>query len=101
MRIYFERSGGFAGMLLTTSVDTDALSEEEAIFFQSNVEESRFFDLPERLGTPGMGADRFHYHLGVETQERRHTVDFGETATPEALAPLIERLTALARSPRS
>lgn len=98
MRIYFERSGGFAGMLLTTSVDTDSLSEEEAVFYQTKVEESGFFDLPERLGSPGGGADRFQYHLSVETKESRHSIDFGETATPEALTPLIERLTALARS---
>jgi len=100
MRIYFERSGGFTGMLLTSSVDTDSLSEEEAVFYQSKVEESGFFDLPARLGSPDAGADRFHYRLSVETKESHHSIDFGETSAPEALAPLIERLTALARSSR-
>ena len=100
MRIYFERSGGFTGIVLSTTVDTDSLTSEEATFFQSKIEQAGFFDLPESLNAPGGGVDRFQYRLSVETEEQKHTVEFGEAAVPEQLRPLLERLSTLARSPR-
>lgn len=99
MRIYFERSGGFAGMVLSTTVDTDTLPQEEAVFFQTKFAEAGFFDLPDLLDAPGEGVDRFHYRLSAETVEQRKTVEFGETAAPEQLRPVLERLSILARSP--
>jgi hypothetical protein len=98
MRIYFERSGGFAGMLLSTTVDTDSLSQEEALYFQSTFEETGFFELPARLSAPQEGADRFQYRLTVETGERQHTVELSDASAPDDLRPLLDRLTSLARS---
>jgi hypothetical protein len=100
MRVYFERSGGFAGMLLSTTVNTDSLPNDEALYFQTTIEESGFFDIPDRLMGSEGGADRFHYRLTVEASGREHTVEFSDSATPEALRPLVERLTNLARSSR-
>ena len=100
MRIHFERTGGFAGMRMTTTVDTESLSPEEARDLHEMVDAAEFFDLPATIAAPTPGADRFHYKLTVETEGRRHTVDVAEAAVPKALRPLLQQLTAFARSSR-
>ncbi len=100
MRIQFERSGGFAGMRLTATIDTDALAPDEARELQALIEAARFFDLPAVIASPTPGADQFQYRLNVETAERRHTVEVGDAAAPDTLQPLLRKLTTLARSAR-
>lgn len=100
MRIHFERTGGFAGMRMTATVDTESLSPDEARDWREMVDAAGFFDLPATITTPTPGADRFQYKLTVEAEGRRHTVEMGEAAAPEALQPLLQRLTAVARSTR-
>ena len=100
MRIHFERTGGFAGMRMTTTVNTESLSSAEAQDLEDMVDACGFFDLPAEITATTPGADRFHYKLTVEDEGRRHTVETGDAAVPESLWPLIRRLTALARSPR-
>lgn len=99
MRIHFERTGGFAGMRVTVTVDTESLSPEDALDLQEMVDAAGFFDLPAVITTPTAGADRFHYKLTVE-EKRQHTVEMGEAVVPEALQPLIQRLADAARSVR-
>ncbi len=97
MVIEFERTGGFAGMRIATRVDTTALPDDEAASLDSLVKDAGFFDLPARIASPAPGADRFQYALTVEAKGRRHTVQVGEAALPDALRPLVDKLTALAR----
>ena len=101
MRIHFERTGGFAGMRVTATIDTESLSPEEASELQEMVNAASFFDLPEVIEAPNGGADRFQYRLTVEDAGRSHTVRVGEAASPDELRPLLRRLTTLARSSRS
>jgi hypothetical protein len=100
MVIHFERTGGFAGMRMTATVDTESLSPEEAHDLHEMVDAAGFFDLPAEITTPTPGTDRFHYKLTVEAEGRQHTVDVAEAAVPEALWPLLQQLVALARSSR-
>lgn len=100
MRIHFERTGGFAGMLMTTTVDTDSLSSEVARELRDMVHAAAFFDLSAAYTTTAPGADRFQYKLTVEDEGQRHTVEVSEAAAPEALRPLLQRLTAMARATR-
>ncbi len=100
MRIYFERTGGVAGMRLTATVNTDTLPPEEARDLRKMVDDARFFELPAKIATPARGADQFHYRLTVEVDARRHTVEMGEAAAPVTLRPLLRQLTAVARSAR-
>lgn len=100
MRIHFERTGGFAGMRMVATIDTESLSPDKARDLQELVDTSGFFDLPAGTSTGMSGADRFHYRLTVETEGREHTVQVGDAALPEALWPLLRRLTVLARSGR-
>jgi hypothetical protein len=98
MLIRFERTGGFAGMRMATTVDTTSLPAGEAQALHDLVAAAGFYDLPRQIA--GAGADRFQYVLAVEEGERQHTVAVDETAIPESLRPLVDRLTAIARSTR-
>jgi hypothetical protein len=98
MRIQFERSGGFAGMRMGTTVDTHSLSAEKAQNLQDLVEAANFFGLPATIQSSGEGADRFQYNITVESEGKSHTVEVGESAVPESLRPLLNQLTTLARS---
>lgn len=100
MRIHFERSGGFAGMRLTTTVDTNSLAPEEAGALEEQLHKARFFDLPSSLNASPRGADQFCYRVTVEEGERQHTVELSEAAAPEPLRHLLRQLTTLARTRR-
>jgi hypothetical protein len=100
MRIEFERTGGFAGMRVAATIDTETLPPDEARAVREMVGAARFFDLPAKITSPTPGADQFQYRLTVEAEGRKHTVEVGDASAPEALQPLLRRLTLLARSPR-
>lgn len=105
MRIHFERTGGFAGMRLSTTVDSDELPEPQAEKLKDVVQNTSFFDLPDHLeqGSPGAsrGTDRFNYHITVEQEGRSHSVVAPESALDDALRDLVQFLETLARSTRS
>ncbi len=97
MRIYFERTGGFAGMRVTATVDTDSLPSDDARELGELVDASGFFDiLAGSTSSPGR-ADRFQYKLTIEDGERQHTAEINESAAPDSIRPLLRRLTTLAR----
>ncbi len=98
MRIQFERSGGFVGMLVQTTIDTASLPSEEAEKYQQMVENANFFDLPAQITSPSPGADQFQYKVTVEEEERWHTVETSDQAAPDSLWPLLRELTVSARS---
>lgn len=100
MRVDWARTGGFAGMRLAATIDSDSLSEREAIRLRELVEAAGFFELPEEMVGPGGGADRFLYALTVEMEGRRHTVHTSEAAAPPGLRSLIRWLTIAARKGR-
>ena len=98
MRIQFERTGGFMGLSLGTTVDTESLPVDDAQVLHDAVQSSDFFHLPATVVGTASGADRFHYQLTVEDEAQRHTVEMGESAVPETLEPLIKKLMTIARS---
>ena len=98
MQIYFERSGGFMGILLKTSVDTADLATEEAQEIEQALDAAEFFDLPSNLDVQSE-ADRLIYKLSVVTIDREHTALFTDESAPEELRPLLRQLTLMARQP--
>ncbi|MFN2228262.1 MAG: protealysin inhibitor emfourin [Anaerolineae bacterium] len=68
MRIEFERTGGFAGMRLSTSVDVADLSPRDQETLESAVESADFFQLPRQMNSAAPGADRLQYHLVIEQE---------------------------------
>jgi hypothetical protein len=57
-RVAFERSGGFAGLHMTATLDSKNLPPEEARRLEENLAAAGFFSLPAKLPTAGGGADR-------------------------------------------
>ncbi|MBD2437896.1 protealysin inhibitor emfourin [Nostoc sp. FACHB-110] len=92
MRISFERTGGFAGIRRTKTVDTANLPANEANALPRLVEVADFFNLPAQIPTPNVQGDRFEYKLTVEDHGKQHTVIVSEAALPGTLRPLIEWL---------
>jgi hypothetical protein len=97
MQIEFERSGGFAGMSLKTAIDTKSLPAEEAKQLRQLVDAADFFNLPPKIAPKTPQPDRFQYQLTVRENDKQHTVEVGEQATPGTLRPLLDRLMTAAR----
>jgi hypothetical protein len=108
-RIELVRSGGFAGLSLRAAVDTSAPDDPDAAWFAEALERLDLRRLAaQQPGTggavqPGAGQpDRFMYDLAVDRDGEHHEISFGETALPEALRPVVDRLVERARArPRS
>jgi len=98
MRIHFERTGGFTGMRVKTTVETGSLPGEQAEKLRHLIAAADFFELPAQLVSPERGADQFHYKVTVEEEDRHHTVESGDQSAPEELQSLLRELTRLARS---
>jgi len=96
MRIYYEQSGGFAGIDISTTVNTDSLPADEVNKIQDLVNKANFFSLNSVSSQPEMGADYFHYKITVEMddnndkngQEKTHTLEIYDPV-PVQLKPLI------------
>jgi hypothetical protein len=97
IRIELERSGGFAGISLRTSIDTNTLPPDEAREIARLVDRIDFARLVRRAPRPARGADRFQYDLTVQQGAARHHLSVPEGAVPTELKPLLERLVARAK----
>jgi hypothetical protein len=100
MHINFERTGGFAGLRLSITVESHSLEESEASLLAQEVEQSGFFSLPSRIGSEIGEVDRFEYHILIELDNQMHAVDVGESVLPDSLRPLVEHLERLLRTRR-
>jgi|ERR1700694_1326632 len=89
MRIDFERSGGFTGIPLRHSINTEELPAGEQEKLAELIQAARFFDLPAVIRSTGPGADRFQYKISLDADEGKHTVEIDEAAVPSQLQPLI------------
>jgi hypothetical protein len=98
MRVYLERTGGFAGMSRTTKVDTTAISQDTANQLPQLLQESDFYNLPDYIDSSSPKPDSFYYRLTVEDNGQTHTVSVGESAVPSNLKALIEWINSAAVS---
>ena len=93
MKVSFEQSGGLAGMMVSTTVDSGSLPKEEASLLQNLVKDANFFTLPSKSEPPRQGAaDYFEYTISVENDGLKHTVETTDLTMPESLKPLIRYL---------
>ena len=91
-RIDFERSGGFAGISLKTSVDSGELPPDEAREFDElldRIDATTFTNSPEAAAKQ---ADQFQYDLTIEHGGKREQLTVRERDVPKELRPLLERL---------
>jgi hypothetical protein len=99
-RIELVRSGGFAGLSLRSSVDTsaDPAVDADAGWY---AEQLAALDLPSLAAAPPgePQPDRYRYALSVQDDDGvSHDLEFGETAVPPELHPLLDALVARARA---
>ena len=97
MKISFERTGGFAGLMLAVRLELNSLPAEDAAALQKLVEDSDFFHLPEPDAQQGF-PDGYRYTIMVEREAEQRTVEFSEGALPEQLRALVNDLSIRARS---
>jgi hypothetical protein len=96
MRIYYEQSGGFAGIDIRAVVDTDSLPSDEVTKLQDLINKANFFSL-NSASPPERGADYFRYKITVEMednkdgQKKTHALEIYDP-TPVQLKPLIKYL---------
>lgn len=91
MQITLQRTGGFAGIPMTKSVDSAKLPPAEADRLRQMVESAGFFQLSPHM-TAKPAPDRFQYLLTVTENGKSHSVSMDETALPPALKSLVEWL---------
>lgn|SRR5512146_1359083 len=96
MRVDFIRTGGFAGVRLTTSIETTKLTPDQAVTIRKLLDDSRFFDLPENIAPAKPMPDRFEYRVTVASAQQTHTVTCSDAACPDSLKPLLNYLTTMA-----
>lgn len=97
IRVRFERTGGFAGLRTSATIDSDSLTPEDERDLDRMIEAAGFFELPGEITPPAHVRDQFVYRITVEKEGRRHTVVVDEAAAPATLRPLIGSLTSAAR----
>ena len=100
MILTFERSGGFTAIPLRLTVDTEDLDVQESTMLHSQIEAADFFNLTNQEPASGRGYDRFTFKLTVQNDQQNHTIEIGDLNIPEPLQPLIDQLSAMARSKR-
>jgi len=96
IRIRFERDGGFSGRGLTADIDSAALPAADAATLRDLVARARVFEQPAPAARRGV-RDGFRFRLTVAAGTRRAALETSDGAMPEALAPLVEFLTAMAK----
>lgn len=98
MKIRFQRSGGFAGMMTDVDIDAYSLPDQEREELATLVSRSEFFALPPTMiDTSAMGADRYNYEITIEIDGRTHTVETTDGSAPPTLVPLLNWLNGAAR----
>ncbi|MDD5563394.1 MAG: hypothetical protein PHQ91_06740 [Thermoanaerobaculaceae bacterium] len=92
MRVRLERSGGFANVRRSVTVDAAALAPERAVELRDLLAAAGLDTLPEepppRPGRP----DRFVYRLTLEDEAGARSVSVSEDAASEPLRHLIDWL---------
>lgn len=101
VRIHFERSGGFAGIEIEISIETDDLPTEEAQEVERLIEICNFFALPVKPNNKLPWPDQFQYKITIESEDMTHAIEISDSTAPQEMQPLLQKLTMLALSPGS
>ena len=77
MIIEFERKGGFAGIRISTVIDTNELSAEDSEKVHSMVQTSDFFNLPTKVDVSKIkgAADYFNYKISIKKNDTKHYIE--------------------------
>ena len=98
MRVKLERSGGFANVRRTVTVDEEALAPERAQELRRLVDHADLATFPEDPTPVAGGPDRFVYRLTVEDGAGARAVTVAEDAASAEMRRLLEWLQATAEA---
>jgi hypothetical protein len=96
MHVTIQRTGGFAGIPMTKSIDGASLSDSESRRLQQMIETAHFFEIPALIPSKPQ-PDRFEYRITVEQNGKKHSVTAAEHALPSELRPLVDWMMGLGR----
>lgn len=96
-RITFERSGGFAGVTLSSELNPDDLPDAEAEQARKLIDAANLFEQPKQIKSRSAMPDRFEYKLTIRDKGKQRTIVVGDESTPANLKPLIDLLMERAR----
>jgi hypothetical protein len=96
VEIEFERSGGFAGILLKSSIDTDKLPSQDREQLKSMVNESDFFSLKSDAKAASAGSkhpvDYFVYKITIKDGDKVQSLQTTELTKNIKLKGLVDYL---------
>jgi hypothetical protein len=85
------------GRTINLSLNLDELPADQAATLSGLISDADFFHLPADT-TTRPAPDEFIYILTVDMEKKSHTVRTSDTSAPPKLAPLLSRLSLLART---
>ena len=94
MKVTIERTGGFAGMSTTFSVDDRPLNASEKQQLETLLDKSKFFEMPLKSSEErSKGADYFIYRITAESEPgKSHTVERNDLTMDSSLKALVDIL---------
>ncbi len=95
-KIHFQRTGGILGREIDADIDLNQIPEDESRELMRLITENNFFKIPQNLIAQAVH-DEYEYTVTVEAGNTHHTIHTSDSAAPESLRPLLEKLSALAR----
>ena len=96
--LWFERSGGFAGISTSVEIESESLLPDEVEELRQLIDQSGFLELSKNDTIPTELPDQFQYKITIEYEGEKRTVAFSESTVPDSFRPLINYLTQKARS---
>ena len=94
VQVKFRRSGGFAGIDMTATVDASELPAEQAEMLTRLMTHGHV--APAAGGAPG-AADQFSYDVTLHDGQRSRTLHWTEADVPEEVKPVLASLTVRAK----
>lgn len=88
LKVSVVRGGGLTGLVITTSVDSAALSREDADTLRTRVDGAALADLPPTTSRPGQ-PDAESYRITVEDNGQRNTIVLTERDVSPPVRSLI------------
>jgi hypothetical protein len=98
MIISVKTSGGFANITRTITVDTIALTPDEAERLETEVFSAGVCHLPRVVPTSRGGADHRQYEITVEADGKRIIIQTDEQTMSTALRQLVDNVRRFART---
>ena len=94
--INFKRTGGGLDKDLAMDFDLNNMRADESRRLHNLLNESRFFEVPV-VNDLRTGPDEYEYTITVIAGNSIHTIHVSDTSMPQAVRPLVEDLTEIAK----